>query len=110
MSMRLSGIASGFTSKAGAMQFSINLTSTYDINGTVTVNYEEAKKLYDFICENVVFQEEKMNLVMDEAIEALKALKNKAGDHSSLEDLIRKMEDEQKSLSEYMLSEDPPEN
>lgn len=39
-------------SKADALQYAINTTATYGESG-VTVNYEEAQKLFDFINENV---------------------------------------------------------
>lgn len=39
-------------SKADALQYAINTTATYGESG-VTVNYEEAQKLFDFINNNV---------------------------------------------------------
>lgn len=42
-----------FNSKAGAMSFAILMSSSLGENGTRKVNYDEAKKLFDFITENV---------------------------------------------------------
>lgn len=42
-----------FNSKAGAMSFAILMSSSLAENGTRKVNYDEAKKLFDFITENV---------------------------------------------------------
>ena len=42
-----------FNSKAGAMSFAILMSSSLGENGTRQVNYDEAKKLFDFITENV---------------------------------------------------------
>lgn len=51
-------IGAGFNNQASAMRFAICFTSEHDGDKT-KVNYEEAKKLYDFICENVQFTEER---------------------------------------------------
>ncbi|MBQ2001741.1 MAG: hypothetical protein II240_00385 [Bacteroidaceae bacterium] len=42
-----------FNSKAGAMSFAIMMSSSLGEDGTRNVNYDEAKKLFDFITENV---------------------------------------------------------
>ena len=42
-----------FNSKAGAMSFAILMSSFLGEDGTKKVNYDEAKKLFDFITENV---------------------------------------------------------
>lgn len=44
---------SRLSSKAGAMEFSIVMNTTQDERGRTKVDYEEAKKLFDFICSNV---------------------------------------------------------
>lgn len=44
--------ANTIASKADALQYAINTTATYGDNG-VTVNYEEAQKLFDLINSNV---------------------------------------------------------
>lgn len=41
--------------KADAMQFAILTTLQYKCGENSKVNYEEAKKLFDFICDNVDF-------------------------------------------------------
>lgn len=42
-----------FNSKAGAMSFAILMSLFLGEDGTRKVNYDEAKKLFDFITENV---------------------------------------------------------
>lgn len=42
-----------FNSKAGAMSFAILMSLFLGEDGTRKVNYDEAKKLFDFIMENV---------------------------------------------------------
>lgn len=42
-----------FRSKAGAMSFAILICSSYGEGGMRKVDYDEAQKLYDFICDNV---------------------------------------------------------
>lgn len=42
-----------FKSKAGAMSFAILMSSSIGENGTRKVDYDEAQKLFDFICQNV---------------------------------------------------------
>ena len=42
-----------FRSKAGAMSFALVMSLSVSENGDKVVDYEKAKKLFDFICENV---------------------------------------------------------
>lgn len=42
-----------FRSKAGAMSFAILICSSCGEGGMRKVDYDEAQKLYDFICNNV---------------------------------------------------------
>ncbi len=42
-----------FKSKAGAMSFAILMSSSIGENNTRKVDYDEALKLFDFICQNV---------------------------------------------------------
>ena len=44
---------SRLSSKAGAMEFAIAITTTSDERGRAVVDYKEAKRLFDFICRNV---------------------------------------------------------
>lgn len=44
--------------KADAMQYAINTTMSWKCADTSKVDYDEAKKLFDFICENVEFPED----------------------------------------------------
>lgn len=55
MSSSLYGLSNDtrLSSKAGAMEFAIVMNTTRDNDGRIIVDYEEAKKLYDFICANV---------------------------------------------------------
>ena len=40
-------------SKSTAMQYAIDVTTTYDEDGHKTFNLDLAKKVFDFICQNV---------------------------------------------------------
>lgn len=42
-----------FSSKADALKFAIEFTSSSDMSGSRTFDKEKAKELYDFICKNV---------------------------------------------------------
>lgn len=44
--------------KADALQYAINTTMQHKCGEGSKVDYEEAKKLFDFICENVEFPDE----------------------------------------------------
>lgn len=44
---------SRLSSKAGAMEFAIDINTTSDERGRAVVDYKEAKRLFDFICRNV---------------------------------------------------------
>lgn len=48
---------SRLSSKAGAMEFSIVMNTMHDEKGRTVVDYKEAKKLFDFICNNVKIPE-----------------------------------------------------
>ena len=49
------------SSKAGAMEFAIVMNTNHDAENRVCINYAEAKKLFDFICENVSLPEVPMS-------------------------------------------------
>lgn len=42
-----------FSSKADALKFAIEFTSSSDMSGSRTFDKEKAKELFDFICKNV---------------------------------------------------------
>lgn len=44
---------SRLSSKAGAMEFAIMMNTNHDAANRVSINYKEAKRLFDFICRNV---------------------------------------------------------
>lgn len=44
--------------KADALQFAILSTMRYKCGENSTIDYDEAKKLFDFFCENVEFPED----------------------------------------------------
>lgn len=54
--------------KADAMQFAINKTMKWKCGESCEVDYDEAKKLFDFICENVEFPEDPAKKAIDELV------------------------------------------
>ena len=71
--MALSTIGADFNNQASAMKFAICFTS--DVEGEKRkVNYEEAKKLFDFICENVQFEEDRNVNYLGDMVELAKSL------------------------------------
>lgn len=52
--------------KADALQYAINTTMQHKCGEGSKVDYDEAKKLFDFICENVEFPEDPTKKVIDE--------------------------------------------
>ena len=42
-----------FKSKAGAMSFAILMNASVSESGARSIDYDETKELFDFICENV---------------------------------------------------------
>lgn len=61
-------------SKSTAMQYAIDVTTTYDEDGHKTFNLDLAKKVFDFICQNVDLPDVPKGLFdgMDEKIKELK--------------------------------------
>lgn len=45
------------TSKGSAMSFAIRMTMSFSEDDKNVINYEEAQKLFDFICKNVELPE-----------------------------------------------------
>lgn len=60
--------------KADAMHFAINTTLHYTCGEGNKVDYEEAKKLFDFICENVEFPEESTKQMLGGLMPILEAV------------------------------------
>jgi hypothetical protein len=60
--------------KADAMHFAINTTLHYICGEGNKVDYEEAKKLFDFICENVEFPEESTKQMLGGFMPILEAM------------------------------------
>lgn len=95
--MYASGIISCFSNKAQAMQYAIAMTATSTEEGS-KINYEEAQKLFDFICKNVDFTDSKLNDLLDEAIRIAHDFKEgKMQDlYKSLDDALEKLKKEYK--------------
>lgn len=66
----LNGIVGVFKiqNKAEAMQYAINTTLKWKCGENSKVDYDEAKKLFDFICENVEFPEDPAKKAIDELV------------------------------------------
>ena len=73
-----------FNSKAGAMSFAILMSSSPGENGTRKVNYDEAKKLFDFITENVALPDVGKDSY-SEMMEALAGLAKANATHTAAE-------------------------
>lgn len=59
----------GIRNKADAMQFAINATMKYNgCHEASAVDYDEAEKLFNFICDHVQFPEEATKQVLDQII------------------------------------------
>ena len=50
-----------FSSKADALKFAIEFTSSSDMSGSRTFDKEKAKELFDFICKNVELPDVRVN-------------------------------------------------
>ena len=68
MDSYVNGIVGDFKiqNKADAMQYAINATMQWKCGETSKVDYDEAKKLFDFICDNVEFPADVNKLIADE--------------------------------------------
>lgn len=60
--------------KADALQYAINTTMQHKCGEGSKVDYEEAKKLFDFICENVEFPEESTKQMLGGFMPILEAM------------------------------------
>ena len=60
--------------KADALQYAINTTMQHKCGEGSKVDYEEAKKLFDFICENVQFEEDRNVNYLGDMVELAKSL------------------------------------
>lgn len=60
--------------KADALQYAINTTMQHKCGEGSKVDYEEAKKLFDFICENVEFPEESTRQMLGGFMPILEAM------------------------------------
>lgn len=101
--MYASGIISCFSNKAQAMQYAIAMTATSTEEGS-KINYEEAQKLFDFICKNVDFTDSKLNELFDAAISIAQDFKE-----GKMQDLYKDLDDALKKLKkEYKDGNVPP--
>lgn len=63
-----------FKSKAGAMSFAILMNTTMTEAGARTINYDEAQKLFDFICASVNLPDVERD-AMGDMVDALKDIR-----------------------------------
>lgn len=78
--------------KADALHFAVLATMKYECGVGSHVDYEEAKKLYDFFCENVEFPEDSTKKMLGSILPIIEsALSMKSSD---LEDQINRMKQE----------------
>lgn len=77
--------------KADALHFAVIATMKYECGVGSHVDYEEAKKLFDFFCANVEFPEDVTRKMMDSIIPIIEgALSPKPTD---LEGMMNKMKE-----------------
>ena len=77
---------SRLSSKAGAMEFAIVMNTTSDEKGRTVVDYKEAKKLFDFICNNVKIPEvgrDSMESLSDGYVQMMEMLVNEVAKKDS---------------------------
>ena len=68
-----------FKSKAGAMSFAILINTTMTEAGARTINYDEAQKLFDFICASVNLPDVERD-AMGDIVEVLKEVRKENPD------------------------------
>lgn len=68
-----------FKSKAGAMSFAILMNTTMTETGARTINYDEAQKLFDFICARVSLPDVERD-AMGDIVEVLKEVRKENPD------------------------------
>ena len=70
------------TNKVDAMQFAIIATMEQKCGEPDRIRYDEAKKLFDFICENVEFPADVNKMMVEELHQVVNALKDSQTDKS----------------------------
>ena len=68
-----------FKSKAGAMSFAILMNTTIGETGARIINYDEAQKLFDFICASVNLPDVERD-AMGDIVEVLKEVRKENPD------------------------------
>lgn len=63
-----------FKSKAGAMSFAVLMNTTMTEAGARSVNYDEAQKMFDFICASVNLPDVERD-AMGDMVDALKEIR-----------------------------------
>ena len=63
-----------FKSKAGAMSFAILMNTTFGETGARVINYDEAQKLFNFICAGVNLPDVERD-AMGDMVDALKEIR-----------------------------------
>ena len=77
--------------KADALQYAINTTMQHKCGEGSKVDYEEAKKLFDFICENVEFPDDSTKKMLGSIISFIEGAMSPMP--SDLEKEINKMKE-----------------
>lgn len=75
--------------KADAMQYAINTTLKWKCGENSKVDYDEAKKLFDFICENVEFPADVNKLLVDELHQMVQVLSETQKSKSFLDRIFK---------------------
>lgn len=81
MDSGINGIVGVFKiqNKVDALQYAINTTTKWRCGEGSQVDYEEAKKLFDFFCENADFPKDPATAVMDGMMPMLEKFLNQDG-------------------------------
>ena len=78
--------------KADALHFAVLATMKYECGVGTHVDYEEAKKLFDFFCANVEFPEDSTKKMLGSIIPIIEGVLNVK--NSDLENEINRMKEE----------------
>lgn len=96
------------STKANALQFAILVTMDTS-EGCNRVNYTEARKLYDFICQTTTFAEDEVIAAMKEATGLLNDLKESKTHNDSIESLLKAAMENANAQSDLHFAQQPPE-
>lgn len=97
--------------KADAMQFAIITTMEPGCGTANKVNYEEAKKLYDFIVQTVTFPDDEQTTMMQQLIQALGVVRDSLKARDPFADFVKTFTSEaEKDTVDKMQYARKPEN